>query len=302
MSSRKKSTGSNPKRAFLRGLAVLLPSILTLWLLVKAYQFVDTAIAEPINRGIRLAIVQTPSYIPETSNYFAIGPTDEALMAAAASNEIDAEDEKAMHALAVELRSQVVNSWWADHRWMNVLGLLVAAIIVYISGRLVGGWLGRTAYKRVEKVMVAVPVIRKVYPYIKQLVDFLIADSDTPKFSSVVAVQYPRKGIWSVGFLTGPTLKTLEKQSPDSVTIFIPSSPTPFTGYTITVPRKDTLDLPISVEEAIRFSVSGGVLVPDHQLKSLVQVPARMTSQADSDEVQDKPRGADPEEDQAKCE
>lgn len=302
MSQTKKTTGSNPKRAFIRGLAVLLPSILTLWLMVKAYQFVDTAIAEPINRGIRLAVVQTPSYFPETSKYFSIGPTEEILSAAAATNDVDTEDEKAMHALAIELRSKAVNSWWADHRWMNLLGLFVAAIIVYISGRLVGGWLGRTAYKRVEKIMVAVPVIRKVYPYIKQLVDFLITDSDTPKFSSVVAVQYPRKGIWSVGFLTGPTLKTLEKQSPDSVTIFIPSSPTPFTGYTITVPRKETLDLPISVEEAIRFSVSGGVLVPDHQLKSLAQVPARITSQANSEKVQDKPAGGDPEEDQGTCE
>jgi uncharacterized membrane protein len=111
-----------------------------------------------------------------------------------------------------------------------------------------------------------VPVIRKVYPYIKQLVDFLINDEDKPKFSRVVAVEYPRKGIWSVGFMTGGSLQTIEKQIPDSITVFIPSSPTPFTGYTITVQKKDTVDLPISVEEAIRFAVSGGVLVPDHQI------------------------------------
>jgi uncharacterized membrane protein len=176
---------------------------------------------------------------------------------------------------------------------MNLLGLLVAAVVVYISGRLVGGWLGRAAYRRIEKIMVAVPVIRKVYPYIKQLVDFLINDNEAPKFSSVVAVQYPRKGIWSVGFLTGPTLQTLENEAPDSVTIFIPSSPTPFTGYTITVPRKDTLDLPLTVEEAIRFSVSGGVLVPDHEMEIETAVPARMaTSNEESDKKLESPESA----------
>jgi uncharacterized membrane protein len=75
--------------------------------------------------------------------------------------------------------------------------------------------------------------------------------------------------------MTGGSLQSIEKQLPDSITVFIPSSPTPFTGYTITVQKKDTIDLPISVEEAIRFSVSGGVLVPDHQILSNAE-PAKI--------------------------
>jgi len=281
MSTKRKNTTSHPKQAFFRGLAVLLPSVLTLWLMVKAYQFIDSAIAEPINGGIRMIVVHTPSYFPSATEFFEIGPTDVEINTAAAEKEISITDEKQIKSLIIDLRTISVDKWWDANRWMNLLGLLVAAVIVYISGRLVGGWLGRTAYKRIEKIMIAVPVIRKVYPYIKQLVDFLINDNETPKFSSVVAVQYPRKGIWSVGFLTGPTLQRLEEVAPNSVTIFIPSSPTPFTGYTITVPRADTLDLPISVEEAIRFSVSGGVLVPDHQLKSGIEVPARISTTID---------------------
>jgi uncharacterized membrane protein len=281
MSTKRKNTTSHPKQAFFRGLAVLLPSVLTLWLMVKAYQFIDSAIAEPINGGIRMIVVHTPSYFPSATEFFEIGPTDVEINTAAAEKEISITDEKQIKSLIIDLRTISVDKWWDANRWMNLLGLLVAAVIVYISGRLVGGWLGRTAYKRIEKIMIAVPVIRKVYPYIKQLVDFLINDNETPKFSSVVAVQYPRKGIWSVGFLTGPTLQRLEEEAPNSVTIFIPSSPTPFTGYTITVPRSDTLDLPISVEEAIRFSVSGGVLVPDHQLKGGIEVPARISTTID---------------------
>jgi uncharacterized membrane protein len=251
-------------RPFLRGLAVLLPSVLTLWLLVKAYQFIDSAIAEPINTGIRSAFIQIPKHFPQIANSLAIGPDHDALVEAANTQNIT-ENSPAWIELSGEVFAESVNTWWAEHAWMNLLGLAVAAIIVYISGRLVGGFIGRTIYKRLEKLMVTVPVISKVYPYIKQLVDFLISDSDKPKFSRVVAVEYPRKGIWSVGFMTGDSLRTIEAKLPDSVTIFIPSSPTPFTGYTITVAKCDTIALPITVEEAIRFAVSGGVLVPDHQ-------------------------------------
>jgi uncharacterized membrane protein len=271
-------------RPFLRGLAVLLPSVLTLWLLVKAYQFIDSAIAEPINTGIRSAFIQIPKHFPQIAHSLAIGPDHDALVEAANAQNIT-ENSPAWIELSGEVFAESVNTWWAEHAWMNLLGLAVAAIIVYISGRLVGGFIGRTIYKRLEKLMVTVPVISKVYPYIKQLVDFLISDSDKPKFSRVVAVEYPRKGIWSVGFMTGDSLRTIEAKLPDSVTIFIPSSPTPFTGYTITVAKCDTIALPITVEEAIRFAVSGGVLVPDHQAleNGLKEESAKIEPPSDSE-------------------
>ena len=274
-----KQRPKQPKRAFLRGLAVLLPSVLTLWLIVKAYQFIDSAIAEPINRGIRTAFIQIPRLFPQVAELFAIGPDEDTLMSAAKDAHVATTDTTAMQGLAHDLFATSVNTWWTEHPWMNLLGLLVAAVIVYICGRLVGGFLGRALYRRLERIMGAVPVISKIYPYIKQLVDFLITDSDSPRFSRVVAVEYPRKGIWSVGFLTGEPLQSIQQKIPDSVTIFIPSSPTPFTGYTITVPRKDTIDLPMTVEEAIRFAVSGGVLVPDHQaISGKSAVPAKIAS------------------------
>jgi uncharacterized membrane protein len=85
--------------------------------------------------------------------------------------------------------------------------------------------------------------------------------------------------------MTGESLQTIEAKLPDSVTIFIPSSPTPFTGYTITVAKSDTINLPITVEEAIRFAVSGGVLVPDHQAleNGLKQESAKIEPPSDSE-------------------
>lgn len=280
--SKTKTPETKKSRPFLRGLAVLLPSVLTLWLLVKAYQFIDSAIAEPINSGIRSAFIQLSKHFPDLANSLSMGPTSEELLAAAAAENVSTDNLDAMHELSNTLFADSVNLWWTEHPWMNLLGLLVAAIIVYICGRLVGGFLGRSIYRKLEQLLVAVPVISKVYPYIKQLVDFLFSESDSPKFSGVVAVEYPRKGIWSVGFRTGESLKSIAEKMPDSITIFIPSSPTPFTGYTITVPKKDTIDLPLTVEEAIRFAVSGGVLIPDHQARlggGVPTEPAKISQQ-----------------------
>lgn len=261
MSEQKKS------RPFLRGLAVLLPSVLTLWLLVKAYQFIDSAIAEPINRGIRAAFIELSSQITPIAQQFGVMPSQEAIEQVAQEQFVSMSQSEEITAITHQLLTHNVDTWWAEHTYMNIVGLIVAAFIVYVCGRLVGGFLGRSFYKKLEQVMSSVPVISKIYPYVKQLVDFLISDSDKPKFSRVVAVEYPRKGIWAVGFLTGDSMNSLQSKLPDSVTVFVPSSPTPFTGYTITIPRAEIIDLPISVEEAIRFAVSGGVLKPEHQLK-----------------------------------
>ncbi len=228
---------SDFKRFFIRGLVVLLPSVLTLWIVVKAYQFIYHNIAEPINGWIKLGLVQLGRNWTPARNKF--GPDIPA----------------------------GVTGWWEAHHWyLDIIGVIVAIVAVYIAGRLLGGFFGRSIYRRLEQIVTALPVVKQIYPYVKQVVDFLFGDERPMRFNRVVVVEYPRKGIWAVGFLTGATMKSIAKTAGDSVTVFVPSSPTPFTGYTITVPRDEVLDLPISVEEAIRFAVTAGVLIPDHQV------------------------------------
>jgi len=112
------------------------------------------------------------------------------------------------------------------------------------------------------------PFLRNVFPYVKQVTDFLLTNEDQKKlFSRVVAVEYPRKGIWSVGFVTGSGLeKVVHTVKREFLTVIIPTSPTPFTGFVITVLKKQTIDLDMTIEEALRFIVSGGVITPgsDH--------------------------------------
>ncbi|MCH8165633.1 MAG: DUF502 domain-containing protein [Planctomycetes bacterium] len=263
---------SDFKRFFIRGLVVLLPSVLTLWILVTAYKFVDNTIAEPINRGVRLAINNLAPHWEALSPL--LEPANEAVdnelnqrLAAGAVVTREQVHHELREAIRTDsaLRRATIKTWWNRRWYLNLIGLIIAIVAVYIAGRLLGGFFGRRIYRKVEGVITTLPVFKQVYPYVKQVVDFLFSDEQPMKFSRVVVVQYPRKGIWSVGFLTGNTMKSIARESGDAVTVFIPSSPTPFTGYTITVPRREAIEVPITVEQAIRFAVTGGVLVPDDQ-------------------------------------
>ncbi len=251
------------RRFFLRGLVVLLPTVLTLWLVVKAYQFVDNSFAEPINQSLRLAIIRTTPHLDVLERTFE--PTLDAVEAEESKLRLAGTKVPEASVIRAKLRRENVRAWWAENWYMDLIGLVVAIVAVYIAGRLLGGFFGRRIYRMIEQVITSLPVFKQVYPYIKQIVDFLFSDEKPMQFNRVVVVEYPRMGIWSVGFQTGGAMRSVAEQSGDSVTIFIPSSPTPFTGYTITVPAADVRELPITVEEALRFAVSGGVLVPDHQ-------------------------------------
>ena len=268
MSKQDKRTFRNDfRRFFIKGLAVLLPTVLTLWILVKAYEFVDVAIAQPINGGIRFVMNKATPHVEVLQKAFE--PTDAQVYKELATRNSENNRDVKETAVRSDLRSQAILQWWNARWYMNFIGLIVAIIAVYVAGRLLGGFLGRRVQGRVESLLTSIPVIKQIYPYVKQVVDFLISDEKKIKFNRVVMVEYPRKGIWSVGLVTGSPMRSMQekiqpKEGP-GITVFIPSSPTPFTGYTITVPRDSVIEIPITIDEALRFTISGGVLIPDHQ-------------------------------------
>ena len=256
---------SDFRKFFARGLIILLPSLLTLFLVVKIYQFVDQTIAEPINRSIRFAIRNSDRFFQGAEAF--LRPAPEEIAAELEQLRPDQREDlaAARSRIVKDLRARRVQAWWNANPAMDLIGLAVAIIAVYIAGRVLGSFLGRRLYHVLESFITRLPVFKQIYPHIKQIVDFIFSDDQPIQFNRVVAVEYPRKGIWSLGFQTGTALKDVIDVAGDARTIFIPSSPTPFTGYTITVPAKDILELPLTVEEAIRFTVSGGVLIPSHQ-------------------------------------
>jgi uncharacterized membrane protein len=165
-----------------------------------------------------------------------------------------------------EAVKQVWSNFWVDG-WGSIAGFLIALIAVCVVGALLASVVGKTLWRMTEKFIMNTPFLRRVYPYVKQITDFFLTQEEHKKlFSRVVAVEYPRKGIWSIGFVTGLGLKkVVDNVRKEFLTILIPTSPTPFTGFVIMVPKKQTIDLDMTIEEALRFTVSGGVIAPDKE-------------------------------------
>ncbi len=268
MAKQKRTFWADFKQFFLRGLVILLPSVLTLWILVMAYRFVDSNVAEPINRGIRQVILNVaPRVVSERDQPSWFQVTPEVIRQARDERSRQSLRPLSDDLLRTQIRARNFSDYWEAHWYLRFIGLAVAIILIYLAGLLLGGFIGRRVYSRLERAFAKVPLFKSVYPHVKQIVDFVLGENkQRPAFSRVVLVEYPRKGIWSVGLMTGDAMKTAERAVGDEcITVFIPSSPTPFTGYTITIPAREAIDIPITIDEALRFVVSGGVLIPSQE-------------------------------------
>lgn len=283
MKKQKRSFMADFREFFFRGLAIILPTILTIWILVAVYRFVDVNIAGPINSGVKELILNFTDFAePEVGDIEAakrdLTTAEQAAWRNAGMNE---------SWLIPYAREYALERKWDSYRlgnWVitNLFGLVVAIILIYSLGMLLGSFFGKRIYRKGESMFMRLPVIKMVYPSVKQVTDFLVGGGDEDEkiqFSKVVAVEYPRKGMWSIGLVTGDTLKAINEHAGEMcITIFVPSSPTPFTGYVITVPKSDTIDLPITVDQALRFTISGGVIVPEEQRVGVSRVKEKDAS------------------------
>lgn len=258
---------SDFRRFFGRGMAILLPSALTLWILVQLFNFLMNNVGQPINRGVRMVIIEVaPRVVPEARlpSWFRV--TEDEIAEARRVRMFRGIGQMTDDRVRTLMRREKFREAWDDHWYLEASGLVVAIILIYFAGLLLGGYLGRRVYERLEALLAKIPGFKQVYPHVKQVVQMIMGDTPIA-FNRVVMVEYPRRGIWTVGLMTSSSLRAVHEQAGEpAITIFIPSTPTPFTGFTINVPAKEAIDLPISVEEAIRFFVTGGVLVPRSQL------------------------------------
>jgi uncharacterized membrane protein len=215
----------NFRSYFFRGMAALLPTILTIWIFVQCYIFIQDKVSIHINRGvIQLILLFSDSW-----------------------------------------EEQFLVDFWVDGPG-RITGFFVAIIGVCFIGAFLASVVGRTLWHYVERNLMRVPLVRKVYPYIKQVTDFFLAKKNL-EISKVVAFEYPRKNTWSIGLVTGTGLRKVTRSAAtDFLTVFVPTSPTPFTGYVIMVPRAETIEMEMSVEEALRYVISGGVITPAEHL------------------------------------
>ena len=149
---------------------------------------------------------------------------------------------------------------------LSVFAVSLVIVAIYFLGRFVSVRLGSWLVSQVEdRLLGRLPVIRNVYGSAKQVTEFLFSENQV-EYRRVVAVEYPRRGLWSLGLVTGEGMLDITTAVGEPcVSLLIPSSPMPVTGYTMCVPRSAVLDLDISVDQAFQFCISCGVLVPKNQ-------------------------------------
>lgn len=145
------------------------------------------------------------------------------------------------------------------------IGFIIGIVIVFAVGFIATNFLGKRVFHALESWFLKLPFIRQIYPAAKQLINSLLS-KEHRALKKVVLVEYPSKGIWSVGFLTNDGFKEAkEKSGQDLVHVLIGTTPTPLSGFLIMVPRNEIKILDISIEEGLKLVISGGIVKPREQ-------------------------------------
>jgi len=143
------------------------------------------------------------------------------------------------------------------------LGLLFVFLLLTFIGFLTAGLIGRYVIKLGERIISRLPIIRSIYGALKQIFESVL-NSSSKSFREVVLIEYPRKGILAIGFITGDTRGEIRELSEmEMVNVFLPTTPNPTSGFLLFLPKKDVEVLNMSVEEGIKMVISGGIVTPN---------------------------------------
>jgi uncharacterized membrane protein len=154
------------------------------------------------------------------------------------------------------------------------LGLVMLVLFLMLIGALTAGFLGKIWTRFSEQMLSRMPVIRNVYSALKQILETVLADHSAA-FREAVLIEYPRRGIWAIGFITGRTQAEVQNVTEEEcINIFLPTTPNPTSGFLLFVPKKDLIPLSMTVEEAIKMVISGGIVTPpDHRPLEEQKIP-----------------------------
>ena len=321
-----KSRPPPPKKAtatqfFLKGLAIVLPPILTLVILVWIGQMIYGYVVSPVTTGVRFVIAEvvdksrpTAELVPATG----LPPLEycgkDYRIPEGTAQEIHAQAEAARRkasppsgqkpvepALTAEMADYAYvpfgersvpyrdfaevaarmrpNDWPATAtglymelvtiRYFKSLGSLSALatalsiVALYFLGRFVTARMGQWVVSRFETLVLArVPIISSVYSSVKQVTDFFFSERPIA-YNRVVAVEFPRRGVWTIGFAMGESLVEMTLAAGEQmISVMIPAAPMPMTGWVVSVPKSAIIDLNITLEQAFQYYLSCGVLVP----------------------------------------
>jgi uncharacterized membrane protein len=142
------------------------------------------------------------------------------------------------------------------------LGVIVVLVALFLTGVFAANVLGAWAVHRWHAVMHRVPIVKSIYSSVKQVSDTLFSSSGQA-FREAVLVQYPRQGTWTIAFVTGkPGGEVVQHLPDDCVSVYVPTTPNPTSGFFLMLPRSDVVALKMSVDEALKYVISMGVVAP----------------------------------------
>lgn len=142
------------------------------------------------------------------------------------------------------------------------LGVLVVVLFLIFIGWTAAGYLGRMMLRTSENVLARIPAVRSIYGAVKQILETVLAHQSSA-FREVVLVEYPRRGIWAIGFITGTCQGEVQDLTKDTVVnVFLPTTPNPTSGFLLFVPDGDLIRLSMTVEQGIKLVVSAGIVNP----------------------------------------
>lgn len=143
------------------------------------------------------------------------------------------------------------------------LGLIVTIALIFIVGYFATYIIGAHVFKFGEELLCRVPIVKSIYSAVKQINDVLFMQKHADEYRRACLIEYPRKGIWSIGFVTSDASTEIEaKTKQKMINVFIANTPTPATGFLILVPAREVVLLDMKIEEAFKYLISGGVLKP----------------------------------------
>ncbi|OWT63831.1 DUF502 domain-containing protein [Candidimonas nitroreducens] len=159
---------------------------------------------------------------------------------------------------------------------VRIPGFAVALVlvVVFVTGLLAANFIGRAFVDRWEQLLGRIPLVRSIYNSVKQVSDTVLAPNGQA-FREAVLVQYPRQGSWTIAFLTGsPSGEVAERLHGQFVSVYVPTTPNPTSGFFLMMPRQDVQVLDMSVDAALKYIVSMGVVAPPSTIKALGHVAA----------------------------
>ncbi len=158
------------------------------------------------------------------------------------------------------------------------VGTILTLLIIFVTGIVAHNYFGRKLVNVWELLLTRIPVVNSIYSSVKQVSDTLFSSSGNA-FRKALLVQYPRHGAWTIAFLTGAPGGDVRNHLPDGyISIYVPTTPNPTSGFFLMIPKTDAIELDMSVDEALKYIVSMGVVAPESLEKEIITDPPQVAN------------------------